>query len=95
MLLENGAMIKADVIKSFNRAVEAKDNIAQGLNTTNFWNFVESDMYMELSIFYSSDYIMECFDRLADEWESKELEQALPRLEILKKDYLGINNVAS
>ncbi len=69
MLLPNGSMIKNDVIESFNRAVNQPENIEQGAGTTGFWNFVESDMYIDLSSVYSSDYIIECFDVLADDYE--------------------------
>ena len=66
--LENGTAIKADIIETFDRAVEADDNVARGVATTDFWNFVEADMYMEHSGVYHSEYIQECFDHLADEW---------------------------
>ena len=66
MLLPNGSAIKNDVIESFNRAVENNENIQSGeIN----WNFVESDMFMDLRIFYASEYIIECFDALADRLE--------------------------
>ena len=87
MLLENGAMIKQDVINSFEKAVVAEENVAKGVSTTDFWNFVESDMYMDLSAFYADTYIQECFEKLADEFE---LDQAAMRLEVLKTDFLGM-----
>lgn len=66
MLLPNGSAIKNDVIESFNRAVENNENIQSGeIN----WNFVESDMFMDLRMFYASEYIIECFDVLADNLE--------------------------
>jgi len=67
MLLPNGSAIKNDVIESFNRAVENNENIQSGeIN----WNFVESDMFMDLRMFYASEYIIECFDVLADNLEA-------------------------
>ena len=66
--LDNGSAIHADIIETFDRAVEAEENVAKGVATVNFWNFVESDMYMEHSGIYSSEYIQECFDKLADIW---------------------------
>ena len=67
MLLPNGAMIKNDVIESFNKAIAAEENLAKGFNTTMFWNFVHSDMYMDLSADYNHQYIDACFDALAEE----------------------------
>lgn len=69
MLLPNGSAIKQDIIEAFNRAVENDFNLRPGFGTTDFWNFVESDMYMELRIFYNSEYIDECFEALADNLE--------------------------
>ena len=69
MLLSNGSAIKQDVIDSFNRAIENEFNLRPGFGTTDFWNFVESDMYMELNMFYDGQYISECFDACADEYE--------------------------
>jgi len=87
MLLPNGSTIKNDVIECFNRAVENEFNTRPGVGTTDFWNFVESDMYSELRIFYNSQYIDECFEVLADEFEGN---LNLERIEILKQDYLGM-----
>ena len=86
MLLPNGSMIKQDVIECFNNAVADEFNTRNGVGTTDFWNFVESDMYMGLRMFYNSEYIDECFEALADEFESN---LNLERIEILKKDFLG------
>ena len=66
MLLENGSTIKLDVIEVFNAAVKDDFNTRPGINTVDFWNFVESDMYMGLSGVYASTYIDECFETLAD-----------------------------
>lgn len=66
MLLSNGSTIKNDVIESFNRAIENDFNLRPGFGTTDFWNFVESDMYMDLAGIYASSYIDECFETLAD-----------------------------
>ena len=67
MLLPNGTMIKNDVIETFNAAISCIEN--QRTNGGINWNFVESDMYMELSSVYASTYIDECFETLADELE--------------------------
>ena len=66
MLLPNGSAIKNDVIDSFNRAIENNENIQSGeIN----WNFVESDMFIDLRMVYASEYIIECFEVLADNLE--------------------------
>ena len=67
MLLKNGSAIKNDIIESFNRAVEKQENLNADGSIN--WNFVDADMYMELSIFYPGEYICECFDALADRLE--------------------------
>ena len=64
--LHNGAMIKADVIESFDKAIRDDFNLRPGFGSTDFWNFVESDMYMDLSGVYASSYIDECFAVLAE-----------------------------
>ena len=69
MLLPNGSMIKNDVIEAFNVAVENEFNLRPGFGSTDFWNFVESDMYMKLRVFYNSEYIDDCFEVLADRLE--------------------------
>lgn len=85
MLLDNGSAMKNDVIDSFNKAIEADENTAKGVGTTDFWNFVNADMHMDLSTWYASSYIDECFDKLADNY----LDTAWQRLQVLKKDFLG------
>lgn len=87
MLLPNGSAIKQDVIDCFNSAVADEFNTRPGVGTTDFWNFVESDMYMGLRMFYNSEYIDECFNVLADDFEGN---LNLERIEILKKDFLGM-----
>jgi len=67
MLLPNGSAIKDDVIECFTKAIDDEFNLRPGFNTTEFWNFVESDMYMGLRDFYTSEYIDACFDVLVDE----------------------------
>ena len=67
MLLKNGSVIKNDVIDAFNRAVEKQENLNSDGSIN--WNFVESDMYMDLRIFYDGEYITECFDACADEYD--------------------------
>ena len=75
MLLENGSVIKQDVIDSFNRAVVNPKNQAtpdmynwqqweEGIN----WSFVDADMALDLCDTYSYDYVFECFDALADDY---------------------------
>lgn len=67
MLLKNGSAIKNDVIESFNRAVEKQENLNADGSIN--WNFVDADMYAELSIFYAGEYIWDCMDALADKLE--------------------------
>jgi hypothetical protein len=64
--LPNGSMIKADVVESFQKAIRNDFNLRPGFGSTDFWNFVESDMYMDLAGIYASTYIDECFEVLAD-----------------------------
>lgn len=64
--LPNGSTIKADVVESFQKAIRNDFNLRPGFGSTDFWNFVESDMYMDLSGIYASSYIDECFEALAD-----------------------------
>jgi len=87
MLLPNGSVIKNDVIECFNAAVQDEFNTRPGVGSTDFWNFVESDMYQGLRMFYDSEYIDACFDALADDFEGN---LNLERIEILKKDFLGM-----
>jgi len=68
--LDNGATIKADVVESFDKAIMSEENIFNGIGTTNFWNYVESDMYMDLSGTYANTYIDECFEKLANIFEN-------------------------
>ena len=63
--LDNGAAIKVDVVESFDKAVVLDENLEAG---ENFWNYVSADMHMDLSCFYTSDYIDACFDKLAEEY---------------------------
>lgn len=65
--LDDGTAIKSDVIASFDDAICAPENLARGFNSTNFWNFVESDMYLDLIGIYSESYIDACLDVLAKE----------------------------
>jgi hypothetical protein len=67
MLLPNGSMIKNDVIESFNRAVADIENARADGSIE--WNFVDADMHVDLSAFYSSEYIGECMEVLADDYE--------------------------
>jgi hypothetical protein len=67
MLLPNGSMIKNDVIETFNAAVANPENqhVDGGIN----WNFVDADLYLDLGAIYSEEYLLECFDVLADDYE--------------------------
>ena len=56
--------INTQLAKAFNRAVTTAENINSDGSIN--WNFVDADMYMELSVFYSGEYICECFNTLAD-----------------------------
>lgn len=66
MLLSNGIMMKNDVIESFNTAVVKHENVRADGSIE--WNFVDADMHMDLSGIYSSEYIGECMEVLADEF---------------------------
>ena len=66
MHLPNGSAIKQDVIESFDRAINNEFNLRPGFGSTDFWNFVESDMYMDLVGIYASTYIDECIETLCD-----------------------------
>ena len=74
MLLENGSVIKQDVIDAFNKAVANPANKVtpdmynwqkweDGIN----WSFVDADMAIELAS-YDYDYVYECFEVLADDY---------------------------
>jgi len=69
--LDDGTAIKSDVIECFDLAVKDEFNTRDGVGTTSFWNFVESDMYQGLRIFYNSEYIDACFEKLADIFEGE------------------------
>lgn len=64
MLLPYGTMIKNDVIEAFNKATTNPENInsSGGIN----WNFVDADLNLELSLWYTSEYLYECFEVLVD-----------------------------
>lgn len=66
MMMNNGAMIKNDVIEAFNKAVNNPENInnSGGIN----WNFVDADLNLELSAYYASSYLYECFEVLVDNY---------------------------
>lgn len=86
--LDNGSAIHADIVECFDKATQNDFNRRPGVGSTDFWNFVESDMYMGLSNFYQSTYIDEAFEKLADEFE---LSQAWDKLNVLRTDYLGLD----
>jgi len=62
--LKDGSMIKADVVESFDSAIANPTNSYTDSSIN--WNFVEADMYMDLSGVYASSYIDECFAVLAE-----------------------------
>ena len=66
MLLENGAMIKQDVIDAFNNAVANPENLYEngGVN----WDFVDADLNLDLNGVYATDYLFECFGVLVDNY---------------------------
>ena len=66
MLLPNGSMIKNDVIDAFNKAIDNPEN--QNADGTMNWNFVDADLHIDMSGFYSTDYLNACFDVMVDEY---------------------------
>jgi hypothetical protein len=64
--LSDGTAIKADVVESFNKAVGSKEN--WNTDGSMNWNFVDSDINLDLGAFYSADYLYECFNALADRY---------------------------
>lgn len=64
--LKNGSTIHTDIIDTFDKAIVSDQNVAQGVGTTDFWNYVEADMFLALASVYSTEYLMECFNTLAD-----------------------------
>tara|TARA_R110001592_G_scaffold225120_1_gene480886 strand:- start:357 stop:617 length:261 start_codon:yes stop_codon:yes gene_type:complete len=64
--LNTDQFITADVVFSFQKAVENKFNLDQRFGSTNFWNFVSADMHMDLSKRYDTTYIDESFDFLVE-----------------------------
>jgi hypothetical protein len=85
--LNDGSMIKADVVESFDRAVANPTNLYTDGSIN--WNFVDADMHLDCG-YYSGSYIAECFDKLADDYD---LDVAWDRLQVLKTDYLGMEAV--
>ena len=65
MLTTYGAMIKNDIIEAFNKAVKNPENIntSGGIN----WNFVESDLYIDLCT-YDDTYLNDCIEKLVDDF---------------------------
>ena len=64
--LEDGSAIKADIVQSFDTAVVCPENLKDDGSIN--WNFVSSDMHFDVA-YYSSEYIDECMEFLADEHE--------------------------
>ena len=67
--LANGTAIKQDVVDAFNKAVTTEYNVQQGIGTGTFWNYVDADMTIDLAKHYTHDYIYECFEVLADNFD--------------------------
>ena len=69
MLTTYGAMIKNDIIEAFEAAVTNPENInsSGGIN----WNFVESDMFIPLAVFYDTEYLNDCIGVLVDNYFDK------------------------
>ena len=68
MLTTYGAMIKLDIIEAFDKAVANSDNHHEGGGIN--WNFVDADLNLDLGGLYSSEYLLECFEVLVDEYFS-------------------------
>jgi hypothetical protein len=66
MLLQNGAMIKNDVINAFNNAVANEENQHEGGGIN--WDFVDADLYLDLGNVYAAEYLNECFEVLVDDY---------------------------
>jgi len=66
MLLPNGSAIKNDVIDAFNKAIDNPEN--QNADGTMNWNFVDSDLHIDMSLWYTTEYLNECFDVMVDEY---------------------------
>ena len=66
MLLPNGSAIKNDVIDAFNKAIDNPEN--QNANGTINWNFVDADLHIDMSLWYTTEYLNECFDVMVDEY---------------------------
>ena len=66
MLLENGAVIKTDVIEAFNKAVNNPENLHEGGGVN--WDFVDADLHIDLGAFYATEYLYECFDVLVNNY---------------------------
>ena len=64
MLNKDGAMIKNDIIERFNEAVNDPENINTGGGIN--WNFVESDVFIPLGVFYDTEYLNDCISVLVD-----------------------------
>ena len=66
MLLSNGSTIKNDVIESFNKAVANPENQTKGGGIN--WDFVDSDINIDLLGIYSAEYLYECLEVLVDNY---------------------------
>lgn len=66
MLTSYGAMIKNDILEAFDAAVTNPENIntSGGIN----WNYVESDIFIPLAVFYDTEYLNDCIDVLVDNY---------------------------
>lgn len=68
LILNDGSVLKNDVVESFERAIESDEN--RNADGSINWNFVDADMHMDLSGSYAETYIYEAFEFLADQVEA-------------------------
>lgn len=69
MLTSYGSMIKNDIIEAFDAAVTNPENIntSGGIN----WDFVSSDIFIPLGVFYDTEYLNDCIEVLVDNYFDK------------------------
>ena len=68
MLTTYGAMIKNDILEAFDAAVTNPENIHEGGGIN--WNFVESDIFIPLGVFYDTEYLNDCISVLVNKYFS-------------------------
>lgn len=69
MLTSYGSMIKNDIIEAFDAAVTNPENIntSGGIN----WNFVDTDIFIPLGVFYDTEYLNDCIEVLVNDYFDK------------------------